>query len=163
MLQSLKAAKWVSNISSASDLPKKALRYKVQGSSIRLTFGGKIGHTRDAHRVIQLAKEKGNVEVENTVMESIMKAYFEGDADIISWDDLAEAATRGGWEHKEVRTWMEEGKGGEEIDREVEEADRVSSRGVPDLVIDGKYHIDGALNVGVFFLNNLLGRGGSGT
>ncbi|KAL2880850.1 hypothetical protein SGCOL_003877 [Colletotrichum sp. CLE4] len=113
------------------------------------TFGGKIGHTRDAHRTIQLAKSKGP-EVENAVVDSIMKSYFEEDGDVTSWDMIVDAAVRGGLERGEVRRWLEEGKGGEEVDKQVEDAYRMGVRGVPHFVIEDKYEVGGAQEVGEF-------------
>ncbi|WQF78429.1 Putative DSBA-like thioredoxin domain, Thioredoxin-like superfamily [Colletotrichum destructivum] len=128
------------------------------------TFGGKTGHTRDAHRAIQLAKSKGP-EVENAVMTSIMKSYFEEDGDVTSWDMIVDAAARGGLERDEVRKWLEEGKGGREVDEQVEDAYRMGVRGVPHFVINDKYEVGGAQEVGEFLRQIVAAKekGGQGS
>ncbi|MCJ1327511.1 hypothetical protein MMC10_004180 [Thelotrema lepadinum] len=141
---------------------QKRMRQMGAAEGFEFTFGGRIGHTRDAHRVMQLAKVKENAEVGNAVMASIMKAYFEGDADVTSWDDLIEAAARGGLDRRQVKQWLEEGKGGEEVDREVEEAERAGIRGVPQFVINGKYQVDGAQNVEDFVEQFVAAKAGVG-
>src|SRR5262249_33060732 len=70
--------------------------------------------------------------------------------DITSWDMLVDAAVRAGLDGPEVRTWLEEGKGGDEVDREVEQAFRENLRGVPRFTIQGKYHVDGADDISAF-------------
>ncbi|KAF6815594.1 dsba oxidoreductase [Colletotrichum sojae] len=126
-------------------------RMKKLGAAegFNFTFDGKVGHTRDAHRAVQLARTKG-ADVENAVMQSIMKSYFEEGGDITSWDMIVDAAARAGMEKGEVRRWLEEGKGGAEVDAQVEDAYRMGVRGVPHFVVDDKYEIGGAQDVGEF-------------
>ncbi|OLN94319.1 Uncharacterized protein YwbO 1 [Colletotrichum chlorophyti] len=126
-------------------------RMKMLGAAegFNFTFDGKVGHTRDAHRAVQLAKTKGP-EVENAVMTSIMKSYFEEGGDVTSWDMIVDAAARGGLDKAEVRKWLEEGKGAAEVDRQVEDAYRMGVRGVPHFVINDKYEVGGAQEVGEF-------------
>ncbi|KAL3296499.1 DSBA-like thioredoxin domain-containing protein [Colletotrichum asianum] len=139
-------------------------RMKKLGAAegFNFTFDGKVGHTRDAHRAIQLAKTKGP-EVENAVVTSIMKSYFEEGGDITSWDTIVDSAVRGGLAKEEVKKWLEEGKGGEEVDRQVEDAYRMGVRGVPHFVINDKYEIGGAQDVGEFLETLVAAReGGKG-
>ncbi|WYZ34310.1 hypothetical protein EsH8_I_000586 [Colletotrichum jinshuiense] len=126
-------------------------RMKSLGAAegFNFTFGGKVGHTRDAHRVVQLAKSKGS-EVEDAVMNSIMKSYFEENGDVTSWDMIMDAAVKGGLEREEVKKWLEDGKGGAEVDRQVEDAYRMGVRGVPHFVINDKYEVGGAQDVSEF-------------
>ncbi|KAJ0386651.1 hypothetical protein COL922a_003884 [Colletotrichum nupharicola] len=139
-------------------------RMKKLGAAegFNFTFDGKVGHTRDAHRAIQLAKTKGP-EVENAVVTSIMKSYFEEGGDITSWDTIVDSAVRVGLAKEEVKKWLEEGKEGEEVDRQVEDAYRMGVRGVPHFVINDKYEIGGAQDVGEFLETLVAAReGGKG-
>ncbi|KAK2058006.1 DSBA-like thioredoxin domain-containing protein [Colletotrichum caudatum] len=143
-------------------------RMKQMGAAegVNFTFEGKVGHTRDAHRTIQLAKSKG-ADVQNAVVDSIMKSYFEEGGDITSWDMIADAAARGGLERDEVRKWLEEGKGGQEVDDQVESAYRAGVRGVPHFVINDKYEVGGAQEAGEFLrqivaAKEKAGQGSSG-
>ncbi|KAK2034319.1 DSBA-like thioredoxin domain-containing protein [Colletotrichum zoysiae] len=143
-------------------------RMKQMGAAegVNFTFEGKVGHTRDAHRTIQLAKSKG-ADVQNAVVDSIMKSYFEEGGDITSWDMIVDAAARGGLERDEVRKWLEEGKGGQEVDKQVEDAYRMGVRGVPHFVINDKYEVGGAQEAGEFLrqivaAKEKAGQGSSG-
>lgn len=119
---------------------------------IRFTMAGRIGSTRDSHRVVQLGKTKGS-EVENAVVHEVMKMYFEEGGDITSWDDLVAAAQKAGVDAAETREWLESGRGGDEVDREVEESVTMGVRGVPKFIINKKFQIDGAEDV-----QNMLGQ-----
>lgn len=112
-------------------------------------FDSRIGNTRDSHRVVVLARDKGD-EVQSRVVEEIMRMYFEDGGDIAGWDDLVEAAVRGGLEEGEVREWLESGRGGDEVDREVDEAREMGVVGVPKFIINGKFVVDGAHEVPAF-------------
>ncbi|KAI6780740.1 uncharacterized protein J7T54_001048 [Emericellopsis cladophorae] len=124
-------------------------RIKTMGQELGLDFSfeGRMGHTRDSHRVIQLAKQKN---VENEVMSEIMKMYFEEGGDITSAEDLTRAAVQGGLDKEETRTWLSEGRGAAEVDREVEDAYERGVRGVPHFVINDKWEINGAQDLSVF-------------
>jgi len=116
---------------------------------VSFTFRGKVGHTRDSHRVIQLAKTKG-IEVENDVVEAMFRAYFEENGDITAHDVLIEAGSRAGLDSDEIKKWLDEDLGGEEVDREVEEANELGLHGVPYFTISEKFHIDGCEELQVF-------------
>ncbi|ROT35798.1 DSBA-like thioredoxin domain-containing protein [Sodiomyces alkalinus F11] len=119
------------------------LRQVGQAEGINFKFDCLTGNTRDSHRVAQLAKAKG-LETQNRVVAEIMRSYFEGSGDITSWDHLVAAAERGGLDGAEVRDWLAEGKGGEEVDQEVREAFALGVSGVPHFVIQGQYRVGGA-------------------
>jgi predicted DsbA family dithiol-disulfide isomerase len=90
---------------------------------INFAYGGKTGNTRDSHRVVQLAKTKGE-ETQTRVMEKLFNAYFELNEDITDHAVLTKAAVGGGLEETEVKEWLESDKGGPEVDREVAAAQR---------------------------------------
>ncbi|KAJ9621535.1 hypothetical protein H2203_007022 [Taxawa tesnikishii (nom. ined.)] len=99
---------------------------------INFAFGGKTGNTRDSHRLIQLGKTKG-LETQDKVVRALFESYFERNEDITSREVLEEA-----------REWLESGKGGEEVDREVGDAQRRFVSGVPNFTINGRFEIQGA-------------------
>jgi predicted DsbA family dithiol-disulfide isomerase len=117
---------------------------KAEG--INFTFKGWVGNTRDSHRLIELGRTKGT-ETENKVVSAVMKNYFEEGGDITSIDQLVAAGEKAGIPKSEVRSWLEEGKGGDEVDRKVEEAYRKGISGVPFFEIQGKWRISGAQDV----------------
>ncbi|KAJ4387709.1 hypothetical protein N0V93_008308 [Gnomoniopsis smithogilvyi] len=135
------------------DAITKRLTLMGQGEGICFSFQGKLGNTRDAHRLVQLARnkdgEKGS-EVQEKLMAALMASYFEQGGDITDRATLLEAAVKAGLERGEAESWLEEGKGGDEVDTEIEEAYARGIRGVPHFIINNKYEIGGAQEVEAF-------------
>jgi len=114
-----------------------------EAEGIKFSFKGKIGNTRDAHRLVQLAKTKSS-EAESRVVSTLFKSHFEEDADITSQDVLVAVGEQAGLDKAEVKDWLSQGKGGQEVDREVEEAYSKGIHGVPNFTINGRYEVNGA-------------------
>jgi predicted DsbA family dithiol-disulfide isomerase len=110
-------------------------------NGINFAFGGKTGNTRDSHRLIQLGAEKGK---QTAVVERLFAAYFENEQDITDQEVLVEAAKEAGIEGAEARDWLLSGKGGDVVDREVEQARRKGISGVPNFMINGVHRLSGA-------------------
>ncbi|PSR80988.1 DSBA-like thioredoxin domain-containing protein [Coniella lustricola] len=129
-----------------------------QSEGICFSFQGKMGNTRDAHRLIQLARlkdsSKGSAtsEYQEKLMDALMKGYFEDGGDITSHEMLTSAAEKAGIDKSEAQTWLTEGKGGDTVDQEVEEAYARGIRGVPHFIINDKYEIGGAQDVEAFLM-----------
>lgn len=115
------------------------------------TFNGKIGNTRDSHRLSHLGRELGGYELEDKVQMAMMKMFFEEGGDITSYEDLVAAAEKVGIERDVARKWLEDGSGGEDVDREVEEMEKLGMKGVPKILVDGKFAIEGADDVTAMF------------
>lgn len=126
-------------------------RLQIMGKEegINFTNQGRVGRTRDSHRIVQLGRTKGN-ETENKVVREVMKMYFEEGGDITSHDDLVKAAGKAGIEEGEAREWLSSEKGGKEVDGEVQEAYRMGVSGVPHVVINDKVEVHGAEDVSAF-------------
>ena len=116
---------------------------------INFSFGGKTGSTRDSHRLIQLAKTKGP-DMQTRTVEELFKSYFEEEGDITSHGVLKSAASKAGLNEREVNDWLESDKGGNEVDREVEEAQIMAIGGVPHFTLQGKYEVGGAQDAEAF-------------
>lgn len=110
---------------------------------IRFSFGGKTGNTRDSHRLIQMAGTKGE-DVQVKVVEKLFRAYFEEEKDITSREVLKAAAVESGLGQQEVSEWLESDMGGEQVDKEVMEAQLKGINGVPNFVLQGQLEIGGA-------------------
>lgn len=110
---------------------------------IDFAFRGKTGNTRDSHRLIQLGLTKGE-EVQTKVIESLFNAYFEENEDITSQEVLIARGVKAGLDEQETREWMESGKGGDEVDKEVAQAQTHFISGVPNFTVNGQYEIQGA-------------------
>ncbi|KAH6658051.1 DSBA-like thioredoxin domain-containing protein, partial [Truncatella angustata] len=129
---------------------REALRKQGLQDGINFSTESKIGNTRNAHRLIQLAKTKGN-EIENRVAMELFKAYFEDGGDITSFQTLTDAAVKAGMDRDRTKDWLDSGKGGEAVDKEVEEANAKGLSGVPQFTIQGKWQVDGAQDPRDFF------------
>lgn len=142
------------------DKVKARLEGIARREGFRFDFGGVVGSTRDAHRLEKLAGERDGEEedLQTRVALEVMRMYFEQGGDITSVDDLAKAAGRVGIDEGEARAWLESDAGGEEVDAEVLEMQRLGIEGVPRYIINGKFTVDGAEDVGVFLEQMVLAR-----
>jgi predicted DsbA family dithiol-disulfide isomerase len=114
-----------------------------QSEGICFNFDRKIGNTRDAHRLMQLAKSKGS-EVENKTMASLFQDHFEGGGDITSHEMLMTAGEKAGLDRDEMKKWLEKDSGGKEVDRAVDEAYSMGIQGVPHFIINNSFEVSGA-------------------
>jgi predicted DsbA family dithiol-disulfide isomerase len=118
-------------------------KFGKERTAMMQEYGGKTGNTRDSHRLVQLGKTKGP-QMQTRVIEELFAAYFENEKDITSRDILTEAGVKAGLGEKEIKEWLESGKGGEEVDREVHRARLQGVSGVPNFVLADKFEIGGA-------------------
>lgn len=114
-----------------------------EGEGIKFSLNGRIGNTRNAHRLIQLAKTKSN-EMENKTAAALFQLHHEEDGDASSNDMLIAAGKRAGLDGAEVESWLDSDAGGDEVDREVAEAQRKGIHGVPNFTINGRSELSGA-------------------
>ncbi|KAF2477776.1 thioredoxin-like protein [Lindgomyces ingoldianus] len=120
---------------------------KTEG--INFKFGGRTGNTRDSHRLVQLGKARSPL-VQTRVIEELFAAYFENEKDITSEDVLVEAGVKAGLGEAETKEWLENGKGGPEVDKEVQDAYEQSISGVPNFTINDQFEIGGAQEPAAF-------------
>ncbi|KAH7081625.1 thioredoxin-like protein [Paraphoma chrysanthemicola] len=114
-----------------------------RAEGINFKYGGRTGNTRDSHRLIQLGKTKGP-HVQTRVIEELFAAYFENEKDITSQPVLIEAGVKAGLDEKEAKKWLESGKGGPEVDKEVKDAVEQNISGVPNFTINDRFEVGGA-------------------
>lgn len=121
-----------------------------QPEGICFRMDGKLGNTRDAHRLMQLARTKDDGkrnEHQNKLMSAMMRRYFEEGGDITSQTLLLGAAAEAGLDQTEAKAWLDEGKGGDAVDKEVQEAYARGIQGVPHFIINGRHELSGAQDV----------------
>ena len=113
------------------------------GKSVGIDFkyGGKIGNTRDSHRLIAEAGAREG-DMQDRLVNALFHSYFEVNDDISSKEVLAKIAAEVGL-FKSVEEGMEflkNDKRGKEVDKEVEfNQYRRGISGVPHFIIEGMF------------------------
>jgi len=115
-------------------------RAAADGLTFRMA-GLRSGNTRDAHRLLQLAKEAG---VQDELMERLQRGYFTDQESIFDHQSLARFATEAGLDADDVAAVLASGQYTDHVETDEEMARALGATGVPLFVIDRKYGISGA-------------------
>jgi predicted DsbA family dithiol-disulfide isomerase len=99
------------------------------------------GNTRDAHRLLHLAKERGR---QAELAERLHRAYFTEQASIFDHASLTGLAVEAGLDRDEVTRVLATGEYGDAVDTDEAMARALGASGVPLFVIDRRYGISGA-------------------
>jgi predicted DsbA family dithiol-disulfide isomerase len=99
------------------------------------------GNTRDAHRLLQLARARGR---QAELAERLHRAYFTDQASIFDHSALAGFAADAGLDRDEALAVLASGEYGEAVEADEEVARSFGVSGVPFFVIDRRYGISGA-------------------
>ncbi|KAI1815696.1 thioredoxin-like protein [Poronia punctata] len=118
---------------------------------IEFSFRGKIGNTKSAHRAILFSKTNGNGndDAQDGFVNALFAAYFEGEADITSHEDLVNIGASVGLDRAAMLAWLDDGEGGHVVDGEDRAAREMRVRGVPSFTVQGQT-LDGAQDVQTF-------------
>lgn len=115
---------------------------------INFSYGGYTGNTFDSHRLIWKAKEVGGIDLQDKVVESLFKAYFEEEKSMGDLSVLIDCANRveGMMDDVSVKKFLEQSNNGKnETLKELEEYRRVYGvSGVPFFIFNEKYSLSGA-------------------
>lgn len=124
---------------------------------IRFNHDGKIGRTRDAHRLIllsQIEDQKKSVggKLQDNMAERLFEAYHERAEDISDRVVLREIARDIlGLGTKEVDAWLDDEENGKRVDNEARRNLDLVKSGVPVFLIQGEaYCVDGAQDISDF-------------
>ena len=122
------------------------------GRSVGIDFkyGGRIGGTRDTHRLIYLSQTK-SLDVQDALVEKLFEAYHELEKDISSRDVLRQIAIDAGLNGPEVEEWLNSDLGGDIVDAEAMENRKMGNSGVPIFIIQGVHRVNGAQDTQEFF------------
>ncbi|BCS24802.1 DsbA family oxidoreductase [Aspergillus puulaauensis] len=126
-----------------------------EAEGISFKFGGRLGRTRDSHRLAWFAglKEEGQGSgngdgviggLQTRVVEKLFRAYFEEEKNITERGVLVDAGVAAGLEKGEVEGLLDSDAGGMEVDQEAEAARRQFVTGVPYFMVQGQYAVEGA-------------------
>jgi predicted DsbA family dithiol-disulfide isomerase len=99
------------------------------------------GNTRDAHRLLHLAKAHG---VQAELAERLHRAYFTEQASIFDHSSLTELAVEAGLDRDDVTRVLASQEYGDAVDTDEEMARALGANGVPLFIIDRRYGISGA-------------------
>lgn len=116
---------------------------------INFSFAGKVGNTRDSHRMMYLAGLKGE-DVQMKLAKELFAMHFEGVTDVTCHDDLLKASIAAGLVEQEVIEWLDSDNGGAEVD---EEAQRARDSGVSSVLtfeVNGR-RLEGAEDISAFY------------
>jgi predicted DsbA family dithiol-disulfide isomerase len=111
-----------------------------EGLTFRMA-GLRRGNTRDAHRLIQLAKDRGRQEA---VVERLHRAYFTDQDSVFDHEALTRLAVEAGLDRDEVTDVLAGDSYSDHVDTDEAMARELGATGVPLFVIDRKYGISGA-------------------
>ncbi|MBX2897070.1 MAG: DsbA family oxidoreductase [Cyclobacteriaceae bacterium] len=104
-------------------------------------------NTRNAHRVIWLAKQAGK---QLAVKEALMKAYFEDGVDLSKSENLVTVTVNAGLKEAEVTTLLNSNAGLPEVIAAEQLNQKRGVSGVPFYIINDQYGISGAQPTDVF-------------
>jgi predicted DsbA family dithiol-disulfide isomerase len=106
-----------------------------------------VANTRDAHRLLHLASERG---LQAPLAERLFSAYFSEGRDVSDPDALVQIAGEAGIEEEEARAALTGHAYLEQVEADEREARELGANGVPFFVIDRRYGISGAQPVEAF-------------
>ena len=113
--------------------------------NINMEYGGHIGNTFNSHRLIWKAREIGGSELQDKVVESLFKAYFEENKSLGEQTVLEDCAVRAGYSDSVNNFLSNTELGKQEVRDEIQQYGRdYQCTGVPMFIIDGKFVLNGA-------------------
>jgi len=99
------------------------------------------GNTRDAHRLLQLAKASGR---QDEMMERLQRAYFTEQDSIFDDESLTRLAVEAGLDRDAVASVLASDQYSDHVDTDEAMARVLGTTGVPLFVVDRRYGISGA-------------------
>jgi predicted DsbA family dithiol-disulfide isomerase len=115
-------------------------RARQDGLTFRMD-GLRRGSTRDAHRLVHLARASGR---QQELMEALHRAYFTEQDSIFDHDALTRLAVEAGLDPAEVANVLNSDRYDDDVTADEMTAQALGATGVPFFVIDRKFGISGA-------------------
>jgi predicted DsbA family dithiol-disulfide isomerase len=135
------ASKYGMSLEQAHDAQRQMeQRAKTYGLTFRME-GLRSGNTRDAHRLLHLARDRGR---QAELAERLHQAYFTDRASVFDQSSLAELAVSAGLDRAEVLGVLASSEYHGAVDADEQMAQSLGISGVPFFVIDRRYGISGA-------------------
>lgn len=111
---------------------------------ISFSYGGFVGNTFNSHRLIWRAREDGGSALQDKVVESVFRAYFEEEKSLGEASVLRDCAERAGMDTASTVLDDESAGTGEVRNEMTEFRAKTGCRGVPLFVIDETHVLNGA-------------------
>lgn len=100
-----------------------------------------VANTKNAHRLIHLAKESGKGD---DMKERLLSAYFSEGKNVDDFETLIVLGKEVGLEEEKIQALLESNQFEEAVDQDIYESRQIGVRGVPFFVLDRKFGISGA-------------------
>jgi len=121
---------------------QRDMEARAAGEGLTFRMGSlRSGNTRDAHRLIQLAKDRGR---QPELVERLHQAYFTDEDSVFDHDALTRLAVEAGLDRDDVTDVLASDAYGDHVDTDEAMARAIGATGVPLFVINRKYGISGA-------------------
>lgn len=121
------------------------LSHVATEEGLNFKFGGNTGVSRNGHRLVHYAQTHGGEEAQNKAMLGLWKRYFEQEVDITDLDVLVDTGVEAGLgSAEEVKSYLESGEDGTQVDLLAEQARKKGISGVPNYEIQGTWEVSGA-------------------
>jgi predicted DsbA family dithiol-disulfide isomerase len=135
------ASKYGMTAEQASDAQRQ-MEQRAAGDGLEFRMSDlRSGNTRDAHRLLHLAKERGR---QAELAERLHRAYFTEQASIFDHASLTGLAVEAGLDRDDVTRVLASDEYGDAVDTDEAMAQALGATGVPLFVIDRRYGISGA-------------------
>jgi predicted DsbA family dithiol-disulfide isomerase len=123
-------------------LPGQA-EFRARAAAVQPLRRGRLrsGNTRDAHRLLQLARERG---LQAELVERLHRAYFTEQDSVFDPAALTRLAAETGLDPAEVTAVLDSDQFTAEVTADERTAHALGATGVPFFVIDRRYGISGA-------------------
>lgn len=137
----LLASRYGMSVQRANDIQRQMEQRAAQdGLEFRMA-GLRSGNTRDAHRLLQLAKAHGR---QAELAERLHRAYFSEQKSVFDHSSLTELAVGAGLDRDDVLRVLASEEYGDAVDADEATARSLGANGVPFFVIDRRLGISGA-------------------
>ncbi|MGP6172620.1 DsbA family oxidoreductase [Corynebacterium sp. A21] len=145
----------VDSLVKGKGMPREQVENMVSGlaeraAAVGLDFNWRDGvnaNTWDAHRVGQLAREKG---VGTSWDDTVKAGFFSQGRNVADHDTLREFADQVGLERTEVDRVLSSDEFSDQVNADIATARQIGVQGVPFFVFDGRLAVSGAQPVEVF-------------
>jgi len=135
------ARKYGMTLAQAHDAQRQ-MEQRAAGDGLEFRMDGlRSGNTRDAHRLLHLAKEHGK---QAELVERLHRAYFTEQGSVFDADALTELAVEVGLDRADAEKVLATGAYADAVASDEHTARELGATGVPFFVIDRRFGVSGA-------------------